>query len=158
MRQSQCDFSPAELSLRRIYCLASDTRLHDHHEDDRTCNSEEEAVKRVKQIRIMSPSLTQQLLPTRSAPPAHNQDSSKSNDNTISSLARQYPLTGSSPFSYGTAGFRYKAELLEGVMLRVGMAAALLPTTQQLGVMITASHNDEVRAQDKRETESENAV
>ena len=101
----------------------------------------------------MSHLVTQQLLPTRSTPQGNNHavGSSYNTDNTIVSLARQYPLSGSSPFSYGTAGFRYKAELLEGVMLRVGMAAALLPTTEQLGVMITASHNDEVSAQDKRE-------
>jgi hypothetical protein len=91
----------------------------------------------------------QQLLPIFS-----NRSGCSSNCNTtdasILEHARQHPLV--SPlnnfyFSYGTAGFRYKADLLDGVMLRVGMAAALLPTAHasiQLGVMITASHNDEV--------------
>ena len=107
----------------------------------------------------MSPRMAQkqQILPTRLSLPAgpkngssNNNNHDKDDDDTILSLARQYPLAGSVPFSYGTAGFRYKMELLDGVMLRVGMAAALLPTdtanstTSQLGVMITASHNDEV--------------
>ncbi|GKY94355.1 hypothetical protein MPSEU_000401300 [Mayamaea pseudoterrestris] len=78
---------------------------------------------------------------------------SSSTDETILELAQQHPLALSSSssttnlyFSYGTAGFRYKADILNGVMLRVGMAAALLPTlesTCQIGVMVTASHNDE---------------
>jgi hypothetical protein len=91
--------------------------------------------------------LEQQLLPTVSKCIHHPHDDLTTR---TSSLARQYPLptlSDNKTFSYGTAGFRYKHTLLDGVMLRVGMAAALLSTplpNQELGVMITASHNDEV--------------
>lgn len=100
----------------------------------------------------------QQLLPTISSPtqrPHTAQSSADAVDHPqVIALARQYPLPHASQsshipsvFRYGTAGFRYKADILEGVMVRVGMAAALLPTalgTQHAGVMVTASHNDEV--------------
>jgi len=48
-------------------------------------------------------------------------------------------------FSYGTAGFRYDATLLEGIMVRVGLLAAYRSYSlqQHVGVMVTASHNDE---------------
>ena len=48
-------------------------------------------------------------------------------------------------FAYGTAGFRYDATLLDGIMVRVGMLAAhrSFVTKQHVGVMVTASHNDE---------------
>lgn len=60
----------------------------------------------------------------------------------VGSLLHQHPLTANMEYSYGTAGFRYDASLLDGVMVRVGIVAALLGG--QIGVMITASHNDEV--------------
>ena len=46
-------------------------------------------------------------------------------------------------FGYGTAGFRDKAELLDVVMFRVGVLAALRArhTGKIVGVMVTASHN-----------------
>ncbi|RPA72714.1 Phosphoacetylglucosamine mutase [Ascobolus immersus RN42] len=47
-------------------------------------------------------------------------------------------------FSYGTAGFRMKAELLESVIFRVGLLAAIRSRKlggKTIGVMITASHN-----------------
>ncbi|KAH8884549.1 N-acetylglucosamine-phosphate mutase-like protein [Thozetella sp. PMI_491] len=47
-------------------------------------------------------------------------------------------------FKYGTAGFRMKDTLLEGVTFRVGLLAALRSRNksgQAIGVMITASHN-----------------
>ncbi|KAF2424928.1 N-acetylglucosamine-phosphate mutase-like protein [Tothia fuscella] len=47
-------------------------------------------------------------------------------------------------FSYGTAGFRMKANLLDSVVFRVGLLAALRSRKlngQTIGVMITASHN-----------------
>ncbi|KAK4673214.1 Phosphoacetylglucosamine Mutase [Podospora pseudopauciseta] len=47
-------------------------------------------------------------------------------------------------YRYGTAGFRMKADLLEGVTYRVGLLAALRSrklNSQAIGVMITASHN-----------------
>lgn len=45
--------------------------------------------------------------------------------------------------SYGTAGFRNKAELLDAAFVRVGLLAALRAwfTGQVIGVQITASHN-----------------
>ncbi|KAF8314983.1 phosphoacetylglucosamine mutase [Clavulina sp. PMI_390] len=49
-------------------------------------------------------------------------------------------------FSYGTAGFRNKAAILETVMFRCGIVAALRSKRLEgktIGVMITASHNPE---------------
>lgn len=45
--------------------------------------------------------------------------------------------------SYGTAGFRAKAKLLDAVFLRMGMLAALrsAQTKAVIGVCVTASHN-----------------
>lgn len=46
--------------------------------------------------------------------------------------------------SYGTAGFRARASLLDAVFLRMGMLAALRSVQQRgaaIGVMVTASHN-----------------
>jgi len=51
-----------------------------------------------------------------------------------------------SHYAYGTAGFRYPHEELPAVMLRVGIAAALLASINNntnVGVMVTASHNFE---------------
>ncbi|SCW01489.1 LAFE_0E00760g1_1 [Lachancea fermentati] len=47
-------------------------------------------------------------------------------------------------YSYGTAGFRYKADVLDTVMFTTGILAALRSIYlggQTIGVMITASHN-----------------
>jgi phosphoacetylglucosamine mutase len=47
-------------------------------------------------------------------------------------------------YKYGTAGFRMKADLLDGVTFRVGLLAALRTrrlSSQTIGIMITASHN-----------------
>lgn len=46
-------------------------------------------------------------------------------------------------FSYGTAGFRADALLLESTVFRVGILAALrsIQTGSVIGLMITASHN-----------------
>jgi phosphoacetylglucosamine mutase len=45
-------------------------------------------------------------------------------------------------FAYGTAGFRDKHEVLDGVCFRAGVCAALLSLDRTLsGIMITASHN-----------------
>ncbi|SCV70267.1 BQ2448_1661 [Microbotryum intermedium] len=48
-------------------------------------------------------------------------------------------------FAYGTAGFRCAADLLESVVFRVGLLAALRSKKlgKTIGVMITASHNVE---------------
>lgn len=54
------------------------------------------------------------------------------------------PLPEGSLYKYGTAGFRMKADLLEGVTFRVGLLSALRSRKlngQTIGVMITASHN-----------------
>lgn len=64
-------------------------------------------------------------------------------------LLQKYPLPllNGKPmsFSYGTAGFRYDASLLDSIMVRVGILAAVRSSSlqQQVGVMVTASHNDE---------------
>lgn len=47
-------------------------------------------------------------------------------------------------YTYGTAGFRMAADLLEGITFRVGLLSALRSRKlagQAIGVMITASHN-----------------
>lgn len=57
------------------------------------------------------------------------------------------PLPAGQAYKYGTAGFRMKADLLEGVTFRVGLIAALRSrklNSQAIGVMITASHNPAV--------------
>ncbi|KAK3389095.1 hypothetical protein B0T20DRAFT_94181 [Sordaria brevicollis] len=54
------------------------------------------------------------------------------------------PLEKGQLYKYGTAGFRMKADLLEGVTFRVGLLASLRSrklNSQTIGVMITASHN-----------------
>ncbi|KAL2020701.1 hypothetical protein VTK56DRAFT_8001 [Thermocarpiscus australiensis] len=57
------------------------------------------------------------------------------------------PLEKGQLYKYGTAGFRMKADLLEGVTFRVGLLASLRSrklNSQAIGVMITASHNPAV--------------
>ena len=57
------------------------------------------------------------------------------------------PLPRGQFYNYGTAGFRMKADLLEGISFRVGLLAALRSrklNSQAIGVMITASHNPAV--------------
>lgn len=47
-------------------------------------------------------------------------------------------------FTYGTAGFRAKADVLDSVMFKMGLLAALrskVKNGQHIGVMVTASHN-----------------
>lgn len=47
-------------------------------------------------------------------------------------------------FSYGTAGFRAKADVLDSVMFRMGILAAIRSKAKDgltIGVMVTASHN-----------------
>ena len=73
----------------------------------------------------------------------------------IQRLLRKYPLpaavekqhcTSTTPYAYGTAGFRFDAAVLPPIMVRVGLAAALQSMQKQkqgVGVMITASHNGE---------------
>lgn len=67
----------------------------------------------------------------------------------IRRLLERYPLPEENgktvSLDYGTAGFRYKATILEPVMVRVGILAAYRSSQlrQHIGVMVTASHNDE---------------
>lgn len=54
------------------------------------------------------------------------------------------PLGDGRQYTYGTAGFRMKADLLGGVTFRVGLLAALRTrkmSGKAIGVMVTASHN-----------------
>lgn len=54
------------------------------------------------------------------------------------------PLGEGKFYKYGTAGFRMKADLLEGVTFRVGLLSSLRSRKldgKAIGVMITASHN-----------------
>ncbi|KAL1839139.1 hypothetical protein VTJ49DRAFT_1835 [Mycothermus thermophilus] len=54
------------------------------------------------------------------------------------------PLEKGRIYTYGTAGFRMKADLLDGITFRVGLLASLRSRKQNsraIGVMITASHN-----------------
>ena len=56
----------------------------------------------------------------------------------------KHPNTNGIQLSYGTAGFRTKAESLDSVIFRMGILAVLRSKKLQgrtIGVMITASHN-----------------
>lgn len=58
--------------------------------------------------------------------------------------SQRHPKPENRKFSYGTAGFRMKADLLDSVVFRVGLLASLRSQKLQgktIGVMITASHN-----------------
>jgi phosphoacetylglucosamine mutase len=67
----------------------------------------------------------------------------------LARLCDKYPVSMESErtMEYGTAGFRYDAAVLPPVMVRVGILATLraLETASgyHVGVMVTASHNDE---------------
>jgi len=64
-------------------------------------------------------------------------------DNIISASLR-HPKPQGAKFNYGTAGFRMQADLLDSVVYRVGISAALRSRKlngQTVGIMITASHN-----------------
>lgn len=68
------------------------------------------------------------------------------NDNQKSLIlnsSSQYPLPQGVKLSYGTAGFRADASILESTVFRVGILAALrsLKTQSLTGLVITASHN-----------------
>ena len=89
--------------------------------------------------------------------------SSSNNDNSISQTDRVLQLLQENPLSdaleyyaYGTAGFRYKADWMEGLFVRVGIVSAFLLNNNDddtnnnshvdggnMGLMVTASHNDE---------------
>ncbi|KAJ1564735.1 Phosphoacetylglucosamine Mutase, partial [Nowakowskiella sp. JEL0078] len=68
-------------------------------------------------------------------------DSSK-----IEILSAKHPRPEDITYTYGTAGFRMKAELLDSVIFRVGLLAVLRSKALNgkfVGIMITASHNAE---------------
>ncbi|KAF8248271.1 Phosphoacetylglucosamine mutase [Wilcoxina mikolae CBS 423.85] len=63
---------------------------------------------------------------------------------SIIEASQKHPKPEDRNFSYGTAGFRMKATLLDSVAYRVGLLAALRSQHFQgktIGVIITASHN-----------------
>ncbi|CCL99031.1 uncharacterized protein FIBRA_01040 [Fibroporia radiculosa] len=64
----------------------------------------------------------------------------------IRSLSDQHPKPSNIHFQYGTAGFRTLGSILDSVMFRVGILAALRSKKldgKTIGVMVTASHNPE---------------
>lgn len=67
-------------------------------------------------------------------------------DDKILAASAKHPIVPGT-YKYGTAGFRMKADLLDGVSFRVGLLAGLRSrrlSGQAIGVMITASHNPAV--------------
>ena len=73
------------------------------------------------------------------------------NTSEIQRLLRHYPIpideSGNTvKFSYGTAGFRYRHELIPPIMVRIAIFAAMRSSAldgEPVGIMITASHNPE---------------
>ncbi|KAG5657092.1 hypothetical protein HG530_005194 [Fusarium avenaceum] len=65
-------------------------------------------------------------------------------DEQILAASAKHPIVPNHVYNYGTAGFRMKADLLDGVSFRVGLLSGLRSRKlngQAIGVMITASHN-----------------
>ena len=61
----------------------------------------------------------------------------------VAEVSRQHPKPDVT-FTYGTAGFRARAEVLDSVMYRMGLLAVLrskAKDSKAIGVVITASHN-----------------
>jgi phosphoacetylglucosamine mutase len=70
----------------------------------------------------------------------------KASPKEVLRLLNKYSLsTEIEHYDYGTAGFRLDARHLPGLMVRVGIMASIrcLAVRQHVGVMVTASHNDE---------------
>ncbi|CAI2177642.1 16360_t:CDS:2, partial [Funneliformis geosporum] len=68
------------------------------------------------------------------------------NYDQIKEAAAHHPKPQEINYTYGTAGFRMKADLLDSVIFRVGILAVLRSKkfdSKTIGVMITASHNPE---------------
>ncbi|CAH1763608.1 10155_t:CDS:10 [Entrophospora sp. SA101] len=66
--------------------------------------------------------------------------------NKIKETSINHPKPQNINYTYGTAGFRMKAELLDSTVFRVGILAALRSKkldSKTIGIMITASHNPE---------------
>ena len=73
--------------------------------------------------------------------------SDNANRDKVLEASAKHPTVEGHRYQYGTAGFRMKADLLEGVAFRVGLLASLRSRKhegQAIGVMITASHNPAV--------------
>lgn len=65
-------------------------------------------------------------------------------DESIRDAAAKHPPAANVKYQYGTAGFRTKGDVLDSVMTRCGLIAALRSRSlkgQYIGIMITASHN-----------------
>ncbi|CAB4473790.1 Phosphoacetylglucosamine mutase [Rhizophagus irregularis] len=68
------------------------------------------------------------------------------NYDQIKEAASYHPKPQNITYTYGTAGFRMKADLLDSVIFRVGILAVLRSKkldSKTIGIMITASHNPE---------------
>ncbi|CAG8440777.1 12703_t:CDS:10 [Cetraspora pellucida] len=66
--------------------------------------------------------------------------------NKIKEASAKHPKLKEINYTYGTAGFRMKAEYLESVIFRVGILAGLRSkklNSKVIGIMVTASHNPE---------------
>ncbi|KAF9187689.1 Phosphoacetylglucosamine Mutase [Haplosporangium sp. Z 767] len=66
------------------------------------------------------------------------------NIENLNALSGLHPKPENVKFTYGTAGFRMKAELLDSIVFRTGILAALRSKKldgKVIGCMITASHN-----------------
>lgn len=62
----------------------------------------------------------------------------------LASYSSKYPVPEGVKFSYGTAGFRMKADVLDSTVFRTAILASLRSRylhSQVIGLMITASHN-----------------
>ncbi|RIA97941.1 hypothetical protein C1645_751212 [Glomus cerebriforme] len=68
------------------------------------------------------------------------------NYDQIKAAAVYHPKPQNIKYTYGTAGFRMKADLLDSVIFRVGILGVLRSKkldSKTIGIMITASHNPE---------------
>lgn len=65
----------------------------------------------------------------------------------VSKQSNSHPKPEGLLLQYGTAGFRDNAKHLDHIMFRMGLFAVLRSkkTKATIGVMVTASHNPEVR-------------
>ncbi|KAJ2399752.1 hypothetical protein GGI23_002460 [Coemansia sp. RSA 2559] len=64
----------------------------------------------------------------------------------VAEYSSKYPKAADARFAYGTAGFRTVGTTLESTVFRMGLLAGLRSQSKQgqtIGVMITASHNEE---------------
>lgn len=71
----------------------------------------------------------------------------------VSKQSALHPKPAGFVLQYGTSGFRTNAKKLDHIMFRVGLLATLRSrkTKATIGVMVTASHNPEVRREYNRQ-------